>query len=221
MARISKVGFEIEGGWDGEPFISPFEDISLVHDNSINGQTLASAPRILAQHVGEAVSPPIEVEGKWKEWLVDHWPNAAPANRTNRTCGLHIHISLKSLRDYSLLGSKSFLYGVKEEMMDVGKKMKLPKKHVFWERMEGANSFAPIDFDAAQQMRVTQKGGRNRYGWLNFAWAMHGTVEFRALPTFRDSKVAVAFVSRYLNFVEEWLDENQEMSLSHSASLRI
>ena len=220
MARLDKVGFEIEGGWDGTPRISPFSDIALIADHSINGQSLGNAPAIAAAHVGEAVSPPLALEdGKWEEWLTIHWPNAEPRHRTNRTCGFHIHVSTKSLKDYTLLTSKSFLFALRVKMEEVGKAVKLPKKHIFWERMGGFNRFCELDFEAAQQMRVRRKGGNNRYGWLNFAWEMHGTMEFRALPTFRDAKVGVRFAKEYLDFIESWLEAQGDKQLIKSARL--
>jgi hypothetical protein len=145
------------------------------------------------------------IESDWQGWLTTHWPNAAPEHRTNRTCGFHIHISLDNWRSYAHLTSKSFLLALRDRMIEVGKEVDLPKKHSFWERMHGANTFCDLFFDPAAQMRLTTKGGRVRYGWLNFAFNMHGTVEFRALPTFRDAHVAVRFSDEYFQLVERWL----------------
>jgi len=220
MSRIAKVGFEIEGGWKGDPRVSPFADTPLIADHSINGQSLGGAPAIHAPHVGEVVSKPFPYEeGEWKDWLVSHWPDAEPKDRTNRTCGFHIHLSTKSLRDYSLLSSKSFFFELKDEMNKVGERVKLPKKHVFWERVRGQNRFCTPEFDPANQMRINKKGGANRYGWLNFAWTMHGTMEFRALPTFRDAAVGLRFAEAYFGFVQGWLEKNQDVKLRREALL--
>lgn len=227
--RLLKVGFEIEGGWDGEQGISPFTDISLIHDNSINGQTLKTAA-IHATHVGEAVSPPINIGDmitsvdrsipQWQAWLESHWPNAAPPNRTNHTCGFHIHLSMGSLRDYALLSSKYFLFALKDRMLEVGKEVKLPSKHNFWQRMEGKNTFATLLYDPARQMEIHNKEeiNRQRYGWLNFSYHLHGTMEFRALPTFRDASVAVKFTQAYIDFVEKWLESQKDVVLERKES---
>jgi hypothetical protein len=218
--HIAKVGFEVEGGWDGKSKVSPFSDVSLIHEGSINGQTLAGAPKIRAIHIGEVVSLPMSyANDPWALWLYEHWPNAAPRNRTNRTCGFHIHLSTLNLKDYTLLSSKHFLYSLRDKLKEIGTAAKLNPSHVFWERMEGFNSFCPLDFDPAEQMRVTRKGGRNRYGWLNFAWSMHTTVEFRALPTFRDPQIALRFTAEYFDFVNSWLDANQNTQLVRAARL--
>lgn len=218
--RIDKVGFEIEGGWGGKPGVSPFPDISLIREGSINGQTLHGAKPIQAVHIGEVVSEPLDYEtGKWEEWLTTHWPNADPPNRTNRTCGYHIHLSTLSMKDYALLGSKSFLFSLAETFNRLGKALDLPKKHVFWERMTGQNTFCTLDFNPSRQMQVAMKGGRNRYGWLNFAWKMHKTVELRSLPTFRDAAIALRFTETYFTFTTNWLEAHQDVKLRKEGSL--
>lgn len=230
MSRILKVGFEMEGGWAGEPGVAPFNDCKVVADHSINGQTLGMAARIDAPHVGEVVSLPISYEPftpegpepYWHNWLVGHWPNAEPEHRTNRTCGFHIHLSVESAMDYTHLSSKSFLLLLRDRMMEVGRELKLPKKHVFWERMAGANSFCDLFFDAGAQMAVKQKGiNKVRYGWLNFSYGLHGTLEFRALPTFRDSHVAARFAREYFTLVDFWLDSQPaDQTLSRTSTFR-
>lgn len=223
MSKILKVGFEIEGGWDGKPGVAPFNDCKVIADHSINGQTLGEAKRIAAVHVGEVVSlpmdysPPGEEKPYWAEWLTSHWPNAEPEHRTNRTCGFHIHVSVDNHLSYAHLTSKSFLLQLRDRMIEVGKELELPKKHLFWERMHGANTFCDLFFDAAEQMKIRTKGmNRVRYGWLNFASGLHGTVEFRALPTFRDAHVAVRFASEYFKLVDAWLEACADTKLSRS-----
>lgn len=229
MSHLLKVGFEIEGGWAGKRGASPFKDLTLIKDGSINGQTLRDH-QITATHIGEAVSPPIDLQElvgggdcaipKWQDWLEAHWPDADPPNRANNTCGFHIHVSVKSLRDYALLSSKSFPFELRERMMTLGKEVNLPKKHYFWSRMEGKNSFCTLLYDPAKQMGIDSKEeiNRTRYGWFNFAYKIHGTLEFRALPTFRDAHVAVLFTREYLAFLESWLDQHQSVSLEREVS---
>jgi hypothetical protein len=174
----------------------------------------------MATHVGEAVSPPIVYapwEGAlphmvdWLDWLGKHWPNAEPPNRTNHTCGFHIHVSFHSHKAYTLLTSKIFLYELRQLILAQGIKEKLPRKHPFWNRVNGGNTFCHLDFNAPKQMEVASKDGgirRVRYGWLNFASALHGTMEFRALPTFRDFPVAARFSHTYFTFIDSYLAAN-------------
>lgn len=228
-SRILKVGFEIEGGWAGEPGIAPFTDCKVIPDHSINGQTLNGAARISAVHVGEVVSEPIPFSSmkgdtaEWVSWLLEHWPNAEPEHRTNRTCGYHIHLSVETPLEYALLTSKSFLLALRDRMIEVGREVKLPKKHTFWERVHGVNTFCDLFFDAGAQMGIKAKGiNKVRYGWLNFSYGLHGTMEFRALPTFRDAAVAVRFSQEYFTLVDWWLASQlpETGNLSRSKSFK-
>jgi hypothetical protein len=220
MSYIDKVGFEVEGGWDGKAYESPFSDITLIADHSINGQQLKSSSPIVATHVGELVSPafPFLDEG-WPLWLYEHWPNAAPKNRTNRTCGFHIHLSTKSMKDYTLLSAKDFLFGLRDRMNELGHQISLPSKHIFWERMDGFNTFCSLNVNPGAQMGLRTKGTSNplRYGYLNFSWGLHGTMEFRGLPTFRDAQVALRFVAAYLDYVNSYLTLVQNVQVKRTA----
>lgn len=225
MAHIYKVGFEIEGGWDGAKGVAPCNKgkncCSWIADGSINGQQLAEDP-IAATHVGECVSAPIPFEGAWKEWLQTHWPNATnKKHRTNNTCGLHIHISVESLKDYTLLTSKRFLLDVQANLLEAGRVRGLPGNHYYWGRIQGNNPFCLLDFNAVAQMRLGDKAGihKERYGWMNFAWNIHGTIEFRAFPTFVTAEEALFFTETYLNFVEDWLERNSARPLVREFSL--
>lgn len=206
MSAVKSIGFEIEGGWDGTIGVSPFKDISLIHDHSINGQTLEDR-RIVACHIGEAVSPPFLLEDDWVGWLTSHWPNAEPPNRANNTCGFHIHVATHSKRDYSLLTYKSFLFYLRDRMMLHGQKVDLPKSHNFWKRMDGFNRFCQLDFNPAAQICLIKTNGvqNTRYGWLNYSWRAHGTIEFRALPTFRDASVGKSFAVEYVRTIDDFL----------------
>jgi hypothetical protein len=213
---INKVGLEIEGGWDGTPGLSPFEDAVLFADGSIDGQTRDPNEGVLeTTHVGEVISTPLarpEVE----EWLKVHWPNA-----TNRTCGYHIHVSLLSKKSYVLLTRKGFMLRLRKKFLALGEEVKLPSKHPFWKRMSGENTFCQMHFDAGKQINIKVKrhNDRTRYGFLNFAYNVHGTLELRGLPTFRDFPIALTFTNCFLDFVEEYLTEQSSVQWKRSASL--
>lgn len=222
---IKSVGFEIEGGWDGTPGLKPIPGPGdFTTDHSINGQSLGDSRAIAPVHLGEAISPPLpyaETE-VWKNWLLVNWPNADPPNRTNRTCGFHIHLSTYNLKQYTLLTSKALLYEIHTTLDALGKDLKIPPKHILWQRLMGLNRFCRLDFDSAAQMEVTMGNRANnqtRYGFLNFSWKLHGTVEFRALPTFRDAPIAVRFAEAYLATVHRHLVATEELDLSFSTKL--
>lgn len=225
MGPIDRIGIEIEGGWVGKPGVSPFTDVALITDNSVNGQTLAGALPIAATHVGEVVSPPIPYSPQlgdlnWQAWLLSHWPNAEAPHRTNRTCGYHIHLSFFSKKAYTLLSSKVFLYQLRDHIFTLGEYHHIPEKDVFWSRINGLNTFCTIKFDAGKQMELLHKDGihRQRYGWLNFATGIHGTLEFRALPTFFSPDLGLKFTEGYCTFVEAYLYQHAQDKIELEAS---
>lgn len=216
MSRINLVGLEVEGGWDGTAMKRPF-DLPIIQDHSVDGRTVQSDKPLTCPHVGEVVSKPLacdpDVIGAW---LDKYWPQ-----HTNITCGYHIHVSLKNIKDYSALTTKNFLHKVILDMKKLGREMGLPPTHYFWGRIAGSNPFCTLNFDSSSQISMKQKsvGDRTRYGMLNYAWNIHGTVEFRALPTFETADQARAFTFCYLNSIEDFLEEHSQYSCQYTALL--
>lgn len=207
MGHINLVGLEVEGGWNGTRYKHPF-DIPIIADHSIDGRTLQTDKPLKCTHVGEVVSAPMPPDpDAVGGWIDKYWPQ-----HTNITCGFHIHTSFKSKRDYTLLTTKGFLLELVDTMQTKGKDLGLPPEHYFWARMRGGNPFTMLNFDASSQIGLRQKsvGNRTRYGMLNFAWNIHGTMEFRALPTFESADLARSFTFHYLSFIESFLDDNAD-----------
>lgn len=206
MSIIKLVGLEVEGGWNGKPFVPPFKDLNLTADHSIDGTTLPTDRRLTTPHVGEAVSEPIEVV-QVADWIEKYWPN-----ETNITCGYHIHLSFNNPLHYMLLTKKSFAVKLRKSMLDLALERGLPDTHYIWARLSGRNPFCLIDFDSASQIAVKEKrvGMRVRYGFLNFALNIHGTMEFRALPTFDNSDDARAFTFHFFNVTEQFIEDEMK-----------
>lgn len=206
MSAINLVGLEVEGGWNGKPMVPPFEDIDLAADLSIDGTTMTTDNRLLLPHVGEAISPPLPVEAV-DDWIERHWPHG-----TNITCGYHIHVSLKNNLHYMLLTRKSFMLQVMRNMRSLALDLGLPPNHYIWHRLSGTNPFCTYQFDAGAQMEIKKKrvSDRTRYGFLNFAKGVHGTMEFRALPTFENAILAKRFTHLYLNLIEEYCEKERD-----------
>lgn len=202
MGKIKLVGLEIEGGWDGEEGKPPFK-LPIIADHSIDGRTVLSDAPLSCTHIGEVVSPPLEPVPALIEAFLDiHWPQYA-----NNTCGYHIHLSTNSMKDYSILTTKSFLYSLVKALQEKAIACALPANHYLFHRLKGANPFAAMNFDASNQIRLRQKsvGSSLRYSILNYSWGLHKTVELRVLPTFKEISLAKEFTFFYLNFVEEAL----------------
>lgn len=198
---IDKVGLEVEGGWEGPKLVPPFDDLDLIADHSIDGTTLHRDKPMLSPHVGEAVSKPLPL-AEVSPWIDKYWPT-----ETNNTCGYHIHISLKNPLHYMLLTKKAYAILLYKQMNALGVERGFPKEHYLFKRLSGENPFCALSFDASGQINVREKrvGMRVRYGFLNFAKNIHGTVEFRALPTFDNKDDARAFTMHFINVTEDYI----------------
>lgn len=217
MDKLYRIGLEVEGGWNGERGRKPF-DLDIITDFSIDGRTLASdKPFTLVPHVGEVVSVPLEPKYEILEgWIKKYWPHY-----TNITCGYHIHLSTNSVRDYCNLTTKTFVYGAVAALRAHALAEKLPKGHYIWNRLEGGNPFSALNFDASTQIRMKAKaiGDRTRYGIFNYAWGIHGTVEFRGFPTFETAELAFRFTKCYLDYVNNFLETANRFTPTYTAIL--
>lgn len=218
MGKINLVGLEIEGGWDGQKGIRPF-DIPTIPDHSIDGRTVLPDFPLTCSHVGEIVSKPLEPsEVVIEAFLNKYWPQ-----HTNNTCGYHIHLSTKGMKDYSILTTKTFLYSLVKALLEKATSLALPANHYLFNRLRGNNPFTVMNFDASNQIRLKQKsvGSSLRYSILNYSWNLHGTIELRVLPTFDKVSLAKEFTFFYLDFVEKALAAPfLDVSKAYSAVLR-
>jgi hypothetical protein len=213
---VDKIGLELEGGWEGKPGKRPFKDEEIIIDRSIDGQTLPNDGPMKSVHVGEIVSKPMSLD-KWEEWLRKYWPSEA-----NNTCGYHIHLSMKKPLYYILLTRKKFLFDLLDDIMQKAKELELPEGHYLYQRLSGRNPFCMFNFDPSQQIGVEEKriGMRTRYGVINYCHGLHKTVEFRALPTFKNPDHAVEFTHVYLDRVRRYLEDVAGRNWKQSISLR-
>jgi hypothetical protein len=212
---INKIGLEVEGGWGGERGIAPFDDLDLTADRSIDGTMMRTDRAMTSVHVGEAVSEPIDREAV-DEWINKYWPTEA-----NITCGYHIHVSFRKPFWYTLCTRKSFFLHLLAKVEAKMEEIPLGPRHYLRRRLQGQNVFCNMDFDAAGQIRVQERRivNRVRYGALNFAHGLHGTMEFRLYPTFRNKKEARIFTHVYLDAINEYLDAATQRSWVRSFSL--
>lgn len=199
MQYVSKVGVELEGGWNTD-----FEDddpTELHADHSV---------RVTAQHVGEAVSKPLSLE-EVLEWTDKHYPDVMDAS-----CGLHIHTSVKNDSLYAALAESPLFY---LRFLKWGKAfldgLEGAEHTLLMNRLSGANRFCAMKFVPQRQIPLKTKGGGNtidtnpRYAQLNFAKGVHGTIENRTFPIFTKKKIALKAIEGYVNLMEEFLSEKK------------
>lgn len=183
---INKVGVELEGGWNQIP-----DGCHLQHDGSVSVADIA--------HVGEIVSQPMNLEE------ILSWMNLCYPQKTNATCGLHVHVSVKNTLHYSRLMDREFHQYFFKKMKEWGERIRVNKASAFWKRLAGNNSFARrTNIDPDAQASVRGKDGV-RYRLLNFCWRLHGTMEMRLLPAFQKKELAMSAVKEEVILVEKYL----------------
>lgn len=205
--HLSKVGVEIEGAWIRRPKITKV--CNVVGDGSvhINGPGWG--------WVGEISSAPLASLSGLLAFMRKRWPN-----KTNHTCGLHVHISTKQPNAYALLARPDFVARFNKWAGDWSDAH--PDEELFSVRQIGGNSFCKKmpdpnsvlgrrDLDALIRAQARYHGKTDaRYRQLNFCYAFHGTLEARIFPAFESPEVAVDAVKSYLFMVEHYLRRHAE-----------
>jgi len=190
---IDKIGVECEGGWDEPPY-------DLVGDGSV---------------YVDVASPPLYIEDLCK-WIETNIPD-----KVNKSCGTHVHISTRKVKDYMRLMEKEFFDYFINSMTAWGNEMKLPSGHLFWNRLEGGNQYCHKKFDPEGQVNQKGKAG-NRYTQLNFCYGLHGTLECRLFPGFDDAQLCINAVKAFVNCVESFLrDTPDKLNLEEEIELAI
>lgn len=198
MECIDRVGIELEGGW--KDVFHEDDPTEIYADHSVHLQGYA--------HTGEVASKPLQL-GDALEWMDKHYPHGSDG-----TCGLHVHVSTKTHADYAnlcrtpsyfmrfLLWGRDFIEKMPKEDFD---------RDLFYQRISGQNRFCELRFIPEKQLALKRKGRGNdvqhnpRYAMLNFAFNVHGTMENRVFPMFREKKTALKAVESWVGMTEEFL----------------
>lgn len=198
MKYINLVGVELEGGWKIAPPSKVHSDISVHVEDQVGD--------VPYQAAGEVSSEPMNLE-KLSEWVYKNYPDYM-----NSSCGLHVHVSLKSNTDYIKLMSRDFQSYFLKKMEEWGKKTGLSDRHLFWARLLGYNNFCRKQHRPDEQILLAQKQDRDeRYTQINYCYKMHKTIECRLFPMFKYSRVAMSAILAFIDCVESYLDEHREV----------
>ena len=191
MTHIYRLGVELEGGWD----------------RTIPGEVIgrdSSVEDLDCDHAGELASKPLKLEP-----LLE-WVKLCHPQYVNDSCGMHVHLSLKRLDDYTRLMDPRFAAYFKASMESLGQEMVLPEHHEFWKRLSGKNHYCEANFIPQQQYSAKDKPS-TRYTQLNFCWAYHGTVECRLFPAFETYKQAQQAITGLVKCVDGYLDKPERV----------
>ena len=194
FTNIDRVGIEIEGAWDIKPVHN--KERGPVYDGSVSIHE--------GNFKGEVRSVPIGDHATAEKFMDQNWPDYG-----NKTCGFHIHISVKSDHAYACLMDRRFYDYFLAQIDAWGKRWNIQNRE-FWNRMNGDNRFCLKEWGPESQSRTTAKYQANRYKHWNFCYLLHKTLECRVLPVFKSKKIALAAMNEVFSIVEDWLDKSPE-----------
>lgn len=189
LKYINRIGIELEGGWDKTP-------VGLFPDHSV---------KVKAPVVGEIASQPGTLE-ELEDWIHKNYPKYI-----DNSCGVHIHVSFKDkVNNFLVLMEPKFYDYFKPFMESWAKNEKLPADHAFWTRFKGLNKFCKDEFKPEAQILINNKGTDVRYTQLNYCFAMHGTIENRLFPAFKEPETIVSAMNATVLCYESYLEKNAE-----------
>lgn len=185
---IDRVGFELEGYWEGNEPDGFHEDGSVSEslmgersscidgDDDYNDEDGEGPPSDRdSGWLGESTSRPLRIgHGTWRTWLERNWPH-----NWDRSCGFHIHTSFHDAGAYQWLAEPAFHDNVFIPTMTAKAGVWGPR---FNDRLRGGNTYCRRTFIPMEQVW----GNENRYTQLNFcALREHNTIECRLFPMFQ------------------------------------
>jgi hypothetical protein len=194
LRRIDRIGVELEGAWNYDPDYYSHANASGERANMGEDCSVRCEGEVISG--GELRSAPSTWEGI-RSLMSTCYPDVVDSS-----CGMHVHISLKSKLDYCRLMARPFYdFFLREITYWASNNVRAGSR--FWNRLEGT-SYAQADI-FEPEMGV-YGGEADRYAFLNFnAYGRFGTLEIRLLPMFNDSRVAIKAVRETLEIVERYL----------------
>jgi hypothetical protein len=188
LRRIDKIGVELEGGWNYYPDQMRRWDGEMGDDCSVR----CEGDEISGGELRSAPSDWRTIEGLMRNCYPDV---------VDSSCGMHVHISLKSKLDYGRLMSRSFYDFFLREIIAWGSD-NVRAGSRFWRRLDGGE-YAQADIFEPE---LGILGSADRYAFLNFnAYQRYGTIECRLLPMFDTSTLAIKAVRAVLEITEGYL----------------
>jgi hypothetical protein len=201
--RIQKAGVEVEGGWIGVPAGERMVvDASVFRPATKEDELIAE--KLKLSTIGELTSPalcPASVKG----WLKRCYPDMS-----NQTCGLHVHMSFKNLRDYVRLMVPEYQLTIVAYLKKWANEEGLADNNPIWDRLSGKSEYCSLNFFPTQQIRDRRKDydhfrEGNRYTAIAYRWGTHRTVECRVLPMMQDAAQAWRAIERVFDITNAFL----------------
>lgn len=216
----TKIAIEVEGGWVNAPH-------GMYRDGSVNSRLVPACtyhrenPNRDEDNdgtectcnggTGEHSSPICNSLEEINEYI-DY---GCYPDYMDSSCGLHIHVSFgENMLTYSKLMSPKFWRYYLKRYREWGIRNNINKGSRFWTRMEGT-SYAKKLFQPNKQYQLSHKSSE-RYCMLNYALALHGTLESRMLPMFNESRIAKSAIAEFINIVNTYIADNMDEPIYES-----
>jgi hypothetical protein len=208
--RWKKIGVELEGGW--EKYESSLRTMAgrfganFHYDGSVSTGATTSA---------EISTKPYERLGSLLNCVDALYPD-----EVNSSCGMHVHVSFDEL-DYGHLMSERFYFYFLLRWEAWGKRLNI-RSSEFWSRLRGENQYCKREWKSVEQVTLRGRDGV-RYAHLNFCYSLHGTVECRLLPMFKDKTIAAKAIQELLSIYSDYLatcsteDEEHAVTVAEAA----
>jgi hypothetical protein len=177
--RVSRIGVELEGGWNVLP-----KGVNLDGDGSV-----FKGRRVAGIQYGELPFGPV-MPAAVPKFIKKYYPQ-----HIDKTCGMHIHMSFKNLLRYSWLMAQEYQETLIHYLSKWANKEGFPRDHYIWERLAGKNTFCQKKFWPDEQVKNSKKEfdqtkDGHRYTIVHYCGRLR-TIEVRALPMMATPEQAI------------------------------
>ena len=196
--RIDLVGVELEGGWGIVPPGGYVERDTSVKPWATDGD------RRSYPHTGEIICRPPKVPAGIGVWMRKYYPPCV-----NHTCGLHVHMSFKKNKYYTMLMEQEYQETMLHFLGEWAKGEGLESDHPIWSRLNGESEYCTKNFWPDLQVAETRKDFDhhrigNRYTAISYR-GEYKTIEVRVLPMMKDPEMGVRAVKRVMDITNACL----------------
>ena len=166
---------------------------------------------------GEINSDPLYNFNDISKFVLNYWPD-----RTNDSCGAHLHWSLNTHIYYSCLMEEDFYTYFKDQLLVFANQHGLIKKKSFSDRLlnttEKAQKYCLDKFHPLKQIYVNKKiyhdDSPDRYTFLNYAFSRFNTIECRVFTGNIPPAKFLLCVKWLIETVDTYLDLNYDNYIS-------
>ena len=199
--HINAVGVELEGTWLNDTVESIESDLgTFVTDGSVHRSNSIS-PETQA-FVGECKSYRLLTDaGMVERFMREYYPDYV-----NKTCGLHVHTSMKTPEAWAPLFSPKFWEAYQRWIEAFAAGVSNEGRKLLGPRLAGENQYCERRWRPDSQFLV-QGYDSPRYAFLNYSLRKHGTLEHRTFCMFPEVDEGVRAVLAYLDFVDNYVTQ--------------